>query len=90
MKLIYKLSLSVAGDGSDLPAGLAAAGSQKARFSDSAPPFAAALTIARRKHCKKVFSITSSESSMLESDCGRWTYKSMTSLTQCHVLTHLV
>ena len=40
------------GEGSDLPAGLAAAGSQKARFSDSAP-FAAALTIAGGKIAKR-------------------------------------
>lgn len=36
------------GEGSGLPAGLVAVGSQKARFSDSAP-FAAALTIAAGK-----------------------------------------
>lgn len=40
------------GEGPHLPAGLAAAGSQKARFSDSAP-FAAALTIAGRKSANR-------------------------------------
>lgn len=39
-------------EGCDLPAGLAAAGSQKARFSDSAP-FAAALTIAGGEMAKR-------------------------------------
>ena len=42
------------GEGSHLPAGLAAAGSQKARFSDSAP-FAAALTIAGRKSANRLW-----------------------------------
>ena len=40
------------GEGWHLPAGLAAAGSQKAHFSDSAP-FAAALTIAGRKSANR-------------------------------------
>lgn len=44
---------STAGAGSAVPAGLAAAGYQKARFSDSAP-FAAVLTIAAEKRAKRL------------------------------------